>query len=60
MSKLKITLAKSLIGRLEKQQKTALALGLTKIGDETVQEDSAVTNGKINVIRHLVKVEKVD
>ena len=60
MAKIKITLQKSLIGRLEKQKKTALALGLKTIGDATVQEDNAVTQGKIFVIKHLVKVENAD
>ena len=54
---LKITLVRSLIGRLEKQQKTAASLGLKKIGDTTVQEDNAATKGKIEVISHLVRVE---
>ena len=57
---LKITLEKSLIGRLEQQQKTAASLGLRKIGDVTVQQDNAATNGKIAAIKHLVKVENVD
>lgn len=54
---MKITLEKSLIGRLEKQIKTAHSLGLKKIGDTTVQPDNAATQGKIAVISHLVKVE---
>ena len=54
---LKITLEKSLIGRLEKQKKTAASLGLKKIGDFTVQEDSAAVKGKIEVIKHMVRVE---
>lgn len=54
---LKITLEKSLIGRLEKQKKTAASLGLKKIGDFTVQEESAAVMGKIEVIKHMVKVE---
>ncbi len=54
---LKITLEKSLIGRLEKQKKTAASLGLKKIGDITVQEDNAATKGKIEVIKHMVRVE---
>lgn len=54
---LKITLEKSLIGRLEKQKKTAASLGLKKIGDFTVQEDNAATKGKIEVIKHMVRVE---
>lgn len=59
MAKVKITLAKSLIGRLEKQQKTAASLGLKKIGDFSVQESSPALDGKIAVISHLVKVENV-
>jgi large subunit ribosomal protein L30 len=54
---LKITLEKSLIGRLEKQKKTAASLGLKKIGDTTVQEDNAATKGTIEVIKHMVRVE---
>ena len=54
---LKITLEKSLIGRLEKQKKTASSLGLKKIGDVTVQEDSDAVKGKIEVIKHMVRVE---
>jgi large subunit ribosomal protein L30 len=54
---LKITLEKSLIGRLEKQKKTAASLGLKKIGDFTVQEDNAAVQGKIEVIKHMVRVE---
>ena len=54
---LKITLEKSLIGRLDKQKKTAASLGLKKIGDTTVQQDNAATQGKIEVIKHMVRVE---
>ena len=54
---LKITLEKSLIGRLEKQKKTAASLGLKKIGDFTVQEENEAVKGKIEVIKHLVSVE---
>ena len=41
----------------EKQKKTAASLGLKKIGDTTVQEDNAATKGKIEVIKHMVRVE---
>ena len=58
MSKVTITLTKSLIGCLDKQVATAHSLGLRKIGDTTVQENSSVTNGKISVISHLVSVEQ--
>ena len=56
----KITLVKSLIGRLDKQVKTAGSLGLKKIGDTKVIEDSPALQGKIFVIKHLVKVEQAD
>ncbi len=60
MASIKITLEKSLIGRLEKQVKTAGSLGLRKIGDVTVQEDAPAVQGKLYVIKHLVKVEQAD
>ena len=56
----KVTLVKSLIGRLDKQVKTAGSLGLKKIGDSKVLEDSPALQGKIFVIKHLVKVEQAD
>ncbi len=55
----KVTLVKSLIGCLPNQIATAKSLGLTKIGNSTVQKDDAVLSGKIKVISHLVKVENV-
>ena len=58
MSKVRITLKKSLIGRKANQIATANSLGLRKIEDTTVQELNAATQGKINVISHLVSVEQ--
>jgi large subunit ribosomal protein L30 len=58
MSKVRITLKKSLIGRKANQIATANSLGLRKIDDTTVQELNAATEGKINVISHLVSVEQ--
>lgn len=57
---LKITLTKSLIGAKPKQKATAASLGLRKIGDSITAEQTAVLDGKINVISHLVKVEQAD
>ncbi len=57
-AELKIKLVKSLIGAKKNQIATAAALGLTKVGNETVQPDNAATNGKINTIIHLVEVTK--
>ena len=46
MAKIKITLKKSLAGRLQKHIATAHALGLKKINDVTEQPDNACTRGK--------------
>ena len=56
MSKIRIKLVKSLNGRHDKHIATAKSLGLTKIGDETVQPDNPQTRGKIAQICYLIKV----
>ena len=56
MAKLKITLVKSLNGRLQKHIATAESLGLRKIGDVTVQPDNDQTRGKIAKIGYLLQV----
>ena len=56
MAELKVTLVKSLIGAKKDQIATAQALGLTKIGDSSVQPDNAQTKGKVAKIIHLIKV----
>ena len=58
MASLKIKLVKSLNGRHDKHIATAKSLGLTKIGDETVQPDNAQTRGKIAQICYLVQVSE--
>ena len=55
---IKVTLVKSLIGC--KPNQTAASLGLRKIGDSITAEKTAVLDGKINVISHLVKVESAE
>lgn len=57
--KLKITLQKSGIGRLQKQRKTLQALGLSKIGQEVIHNDNDAIRGMIFVVKHLVLVEEV-
>ena len=56
---LKITLVKSAAGRLVKQQRTLIALGLTKINAEVIKPDNAAVRGMLFVVKHLVKVEEV-
>lgn len=57
MEMLKITLTKSLIGRLPKHVATAQSLGITKINDTTVQPNNAQTQGKIALIGYMLSVE---
>ncbi|HCW79676.1 MAG TPA: 50S ribosomal protein L30 [Ruminococcaceae bacterium] len=56
MAQLKVTLTKSLIGAKKDQIATAHALGLTKIGDSSVQPDNVQTKGKVAKIIHLIEV----
>ncbi len=55
MANMKITLKKSLVGRLEKHIATAHSLGLKKINDVTVQPDNAQTRGKLQQIGYLLE-----
>lgn len=57
--KLKITLKKSIHGRLEKQKRTIEALGLHKIGSTVIQPDNAAIRGMIFVVNHMVSVEEI-
>lgn len=47
MAQIKVKLVRSLIGSKKDQIATAQALGLRKIGDESVQPDNDQTKGKI-------------
>lgn len=58
MADIKVKLVKSLIGSKKDQIATAHALGLWKIGDETVQPNNPQTMGKVNKINHLVSVSE--
>ena len=60
MKTYKITLVKSLNGRVKKHIATAESLGLKRIGDTTVQPDNAMTMGKIQQISYLVRVEEMN
>ena len=56
MANLRIKLVKSLNGRNVKHIATAKSLGLTKIGNETVQSDNPQTRGKIAKIGYLLQI----
>ena len=58
MEKIKLKLVRSLIGAKGNQIATAQALGLRKIGDETIQPKNPQTQGKVAKILHLIEVEE--
>lgn len=57
--KIKVTLAKSLIGRPEEQRKIIKALGLNKIGSSAVHNDTPGVQGMIRKCSHLLAVETI-
>ena len=56
--KLSITLVKSPIGYSIRQKRTVRALGLRKINQTVVHDESDVIRGMISKISHLVSVEE--
>lgn len=60
MAKIKVTLVRSTIGRLDVQKANVKALGLHKIGSSKVHEDTATIRGMIDKVSHLVQVEEVN
>ena len=58
MAKLCITWVKSGIGYAEVQRRTLKALGLHRLNQSVIREDSAPTRGMINRVKHLVRVEE--
>ena len=61
MSKnVRITQVKSTIGGKKNQEATLHTLGLRKIGQSTVRENTDVVRGMIRTVAHLVEVEDVD
>jgi len=57
--KLKITLKKSIIGYEKKQKLTVEALGLKKMHQSVIHNDTPQIRGMANKISHLVDVEVV-
>lgn len=61
MSKLKVRMVKSMIGRPERQRNILRGLGLYKINQEVEREDTAAVRGMIEAVKHLVVYEeKID
>ena len=57
--KIKITLRRSVIGRLPVQRATVRSLGLRKIGSSNVLEANPSVLGMVKKVSHLVSVEEV-
>jgi large subunit ribosomal protein L30 len=60
MAQLKVTQIKSVISEKQNQRDTLRSLGLKRINDFVVREDTAATRGYIRTVAHLVKVEEID
>jgi len=58
-SKLEITLTRSVIGRKQDQKLTVQTLGLKKIRQSVLREDTPAVRGMINKVSHLVSVKEV-
>ncbi len=56
--KLRVTLLKSRIGILPKQERTLLALGLRRIRQSVTHQDSPEVRGMLSRVRHLVRIEE--
>jgi large subunit ribosomal protein L30 len=60
MANLQITQVKSTIGSKLNQRATLRTLGLRKIRQSVVRDDTPSVRGMIATVRHLVTVEEVD
>lgn len=57
---LKITWTKSTIACPQTQRATIKSLGLRKLYQTVVHDDSAQIRGQINKVRHLLTIEELD
>jgi large subunit ribosomal protein L30 len=60
MSKLKVTQRRSVIDRPKDQKSTIRRLGLHRIRDSVIKDDTPDVRGMIAKVQHLVEVEEVD
>ncbi len=60
MAKLKLKQVHSAIGRKKDQKLTIRALGLKRLGDVVVHNDTPEIRGMVNKVSHLLEVETVD
>ena len=60
MTKLRVTLKHSTIGRTQNQANCVKGLGLRKIGQSRLLENTPAVRGMVKKVLHLVDVEEVD
>ena len=60
MSPLKVTQVRSVVGSQQGHKRTVRALGLKRIRDSRVHEDTPQIRGMVHKVQHLVKAEEVD
>jgi large subunit ribosomal protein L30 len=60
MAMIKMIQTKSGIGRTEKQRATLRGLGLKKLHQESVVEDSPSVRGMVKKVAHLISWEEVE
>ena len=60
MTHLKVTLRHSTIGRPSRQLDTVKGLGLRKIGQTRILENTPAVRGMVKKVLHLVDVEELD
>ena len=60
MSKLQVTQRRSVIDRPKDQKVTVRRLGLHRINDSVIKEDTPSVRGMVAKVHHLVEVEEVD
>lgn len=56
---LKITQVKGLVGTKPNHRANIEALGLKRIGQSVVKQDTPIVRGMVHKVRHLVTVEEV-
>jgi large subunit ribosomal protein L30 len=60
MAQLKVTYKKSTIGYAEDQKATVRSLGLRKLNQSVIHQDTPAIRGMIFKVKHLVTVEEIN
>lgn len=60
MSRVRVTLKRSLIGRPETQRRTVRSIGLRKLNSVVELEDTPAIRGQLHKVKHLIKVEEIN